>query len=75
MNVNLTPLQKKVKETGFKFKKGLMELSNISVKRVEFLKSYIKENMEALYRFEFDDEIWNFQNGIISRSSSRSKVP
>lgn len=62
-----------LKEIGFQWKKddprrGLMELPNIALKRVEFLRSYIKLKEEVLYQFVFIDETWIFQNGTIGRS-------
>lgn len=62
-----------LKGIGFKWKKddprrGLMELPHVALKRVEFLRSYMKEKQEALYQFVFIDETWIFQNGTIGRS-------
>lgn len=61
-----------IRKIGFKFKKddpkrGLMKLTHVALKRFEFLKSYIKQKEEAVYKFVFLDEIWIFQNGTIGR--------
>lgn len=62
-----------LKDIGFKWKKddprrGLMELPSVALKRVDFLRSYIQEKEEALYKFVFLDETWIFQNGTIGHS-------
>lgn len=62
-----------LKEIGFKWKKdnprrGLMEVSNVALKRVDFLRSYIQEKDAGRYKFVFLDETWIFQHGTIGRS-------
>jgi transposase len=70
-------LSRLLKDIGFKWKtddprRGLMELSHIAVKRVEFLRKYIEEKDTALYKFVFIDETWIFQNGTVGRSWQNS---
>lgn len=71
-----------LQELGFKWKKddprrGLMELPNVALKRLHFLKSYMQLKDEGLYQFVFIDETWIFQNGTIGHSwqdSSKKSV-
>lgn len=72
-NGSTSSLRRLLKELGFKWMKdnprrGLMELTNVAVKRVQFLKSYKQAKEDALYQFVFLDETWIFQNGTIGRS-------
>lgn len=74
-----TSLWKILKKIGFKYSKddprrGLMELPNIAMKRIKFLKDYRKTKMEGTYQFVFLDETWIFKDGTIGRSWQDNSV-
>lgn len=70
----ITTLGKILKDIGFRWQKddprrGLMELPNVALKRVEFLQKYTK-NLKSTNpsQFVYLDETWIFQNGTVGRS-------
>lgn len=78
-NGSTTSLNRLLKELGFKWMKdnprrGLMELPNVVLKRVEFLRYYKEAKDEGIYQFVFIDETWIFQNGIIGHSWQNENI-
>lgn len=76
---SVTSLRRLLGELDFKWlkdnpRRGLMELSNISLKRVQFLRQYKQLKNEALYQFVFLDETWIFENGTLNRSWQNENV-
>lgn len=68
-----TSLNTVLKNIGFKYQKdnprrGLMELPNIVIKRIRFLKEYLRIQKAKTYEFVYLDETWIFQNGTVGRS-------